>query len=477
MIYDLKYLKLALLVFWGSTILACNKAVQVPEPISSVTSTQVFSTDATATSAVLGIYSYMSGSEAQSSFSNSLTTINLGESADELTDGNYGYDFFLINKLTPQDASGTVLSSFWQPAYYDIYNANAAILGIQASTGMSNGAKNELTGEAKFIRAFCYFYLTNLFGDLPLVLDVDFNKTVLLPRSPSNEVYNQIIRDLLDAQNLLPVDFAFSGGQPVRANKWAATALLARAYLYQQNWVGADSAATAVINSGQFRLVGLDSVFLANSSEAILELQTANNFPYSTEEGETFIPYDSTSSATYWLTDQLLGAFEFNDLRRSQWVDSTDFYGTYYFYPYKYKSSTNTGAGSGPITENYILLRLAEQYLVRAEAEIEPGPQQNLNQAIADINIIRSRAGLPGLASNMSAAQLLVSLQHEKQIEFFAEWGHRWLDLKRWGTAIPTLGVISYKMGNIDSTQLLYPIPLIELQDDPNLTQNEGYQN
>jgi hypothetical protein len=477
---------LAIILFYFIVLpnINCNKLVQVPEPISSVTSSQIFSTDATATSAMMGLYSTMSTTKA---FFNLAVTTYAGESADELSDetsGNEFNDVFLSNTLTTANANSTSLYSFWQPAYYDIYCANSIISGTEASTGMTHETKTQLAGEAKFIRALCYFYLTNLFGDLPLVLSIDFNQTVLLAKSSRAVIYQQIVNDLLDAERTLPGDFSMSGGQPIRANKWAAGALLARVYLYLGNWAGADSAATAVINSGQFSLVPLplvpsdgvppsdSDVFQANSKEAILQLQTAPQFyPYCTDEGNYFIP-SSYSTPSMWLTFQLLEAFEPNDLRMLNWVDSSNGnqIGTpYYYYPYKYKVQTGN---PGDITENYTLLRLAEQYLVRAEAEA------NLNQlgaAINDLDIIRTRAGLDSLPATLSQDSILAAVRQEDRIEFFGELGHRWFDLKRWGIAVPTLRSISYKLG-IDSVQMLYPIPIIEIQDDPNLTQNPGYQ-
>src|SRR5579863_7115259 len=307
---------------WGRWVLfttigaSCNKLVQVPNPISSVTTTQTFSTDADATSAMLGIYSTMSGgANANASISTSLTSYYCGESADELTDvvtGTTSYDAFLNNDLNAISYSGYGLNNFWQPAYYDIYCANAVINGVQASNGITLATRNQLIGEAKFIRAFSYFYLTNIFGEVPLVLSVDFNQTVLLAKSTQDQIYAQIISDLLDGENSMIGDFSLTGGQPIRANKWAAAALLARVYLYRQNWAGADSAANAVINSGLFSLVPLPLVpetsqatpfavadsdaFWANSPEAILQLQTANNYPYATQEGFFFIPYDYDSN-------------------------------------------------------------------------------------------------------------------------------------------------------------------------------------
>jgi starch-binding outer membrane protein, SusD/RagB family len=487
----LNWLRPALLLL----VAGCNKLVQVPGPISSVTTHVVFSADADATAAMLGIYSNMNSF--QPSFSNLYTTYYPGESADELSDeipGNESQDNFLSNTLASQSSNegSNVSGYFWQPAYYAIYEANAIISGVQASTGMSEAAKIELAGEAKFIRAFSYFYLTNLFGDLPLDTNINFNQTVLLPRTPQAQIYQQIVSDLLDAQSSLPADFSLTNGQPIRANKWAATALLARVYLYlpHPNYVSADSAASAVINSGQFSLVPLPVVpevpdvppgvfpdsdaFFANSPEAILQLQSLNYYPFGTIEGYEFVPNCTGCSSTSncFLSSQLLGAFEPNDLRRLNWVDSTNAFGWYEYYPFKYKIAVGPGY---PSSENYTLLRFAEQYLIRAEAEVNLGDMAN---AAKDLNTIRTRAGLgpsPTLTASSTLEQADSAIQQENRIEFFAEWGHRWFDLKRWGIAIQTLDTISYKVG-IKSYQLLYPIPLGEIQDDPNLKQNPGYQ-
>lgn len=452
-------------------LLGCNKAVQVPNPISSITSNQVFSTDATATAAMLGIYSRMSST---ASFSNSKTTILLGESADELRDepiGQEQYDLFLSNQLTALQCSQTVLNDIWAPAYFDIYSCNAIISALESPNDVSNGTRNTLIGEAEFVRAFCYFYLTNIFENIPLDLTPNFNQTVLLHKSSQTQIYLQITNDLLDAQSRLGSDFSLTNGAPIRANKWAAAALLARVYQYEGKWDSAFTEANAVINCGLFQLDSINNVFLANSSESILQLETVNAPPYTTWEGFTFIPHSSFYRPNYWLNPQLLASFDSSDLRRyhwgDSWVDSIKIAGQYYYYPHKYKSAYGS---TGNISENYVLLRLAEQFLIRAEAEANLGQSAN---AIGDINVIRGRAGLNPLGDSLSPVQLLDTIQHEYRVEFFAEWGHRWLDLKRWKNAIQTLSGLSFK--HMDSTQLWYPIPMSEIQDDPNLSQNSGY--
>ena len=448
--------------------LGCNKIVQVPEPINTITSSEAFSNDGNATSAVTAIYSNMSWGGGKSQFASGATSTFTGLSSDELNSSSSAYVSFQSNSiLATNNFPGSL---FWTPAYYDIYMANAVIEGLQTSTTVTTSTKNQLVGEAKFIRAFCHFYLANLFGNVPLVTTTAWAETSLMARTPTTQVYQQIISDLKDAQNLLISDYSLSNGERIRANKWAATALLARAYLYTGAWDSAEIQATAVIsNLGTYTLLSnLDSVFLANSNEAILQLQTINQSPWATREGAQFVPPSATSSPNYYLTTELLEAFEPGDARKSAWVDSTHFRGYYYYYPYKYKVRLGS---SGSITEYYMLLRFAEQYLIRAEARAE----QNINLpgAISDLNIIRERAGLPDLPGSLSQSQVLAAVVQERRIEFFSEWGHRWFDLKRWETATKTLS--AEKNIAVSGSALLYPIPVSEIQVDPNLTQNPGY--
>jgi hypothetical protein len=393
-------------------------------------------------------------------------------SADELIQFGNGNNPFFTNNLLPTTGD---ISAIWNAAYYDIYTTNAAIEGLQASATLSTAIKNQLTGEAKFLRAFIYFYLVNYFGDVPLATTTAYAATSLLPRSPATIVYQQIISDLKDAKDLLATDYSVSKDERTRANAWAATALLARVYLYTSDWANAEAQATAVINNtGDYTLAAaadLNTVFLANNREAILQLQDINidNFLFATQEGNTFIPPDPTINPNYILTDQLLAAFEPDDLRRINWVDSNDFSGsgTFYYYPHKYKVRETTPDN---ITEYYVLLRLAEQYLIRAEARAQ---QSNPDGALADVNMIRLRANLLPLSDpSISKEQLLAAIAQERRVEFFAEWGHRWFDLKRTGQADAVLGPIKPQW---KETAKLFPIPLSEIEIDPNLSQNKGY--
>lgn len=458
---------------------SCKKLVQINPPVSTITTSQVFLDSADATSAIAGIYSnfvYSGGTGI--AFGNGSLSIFTGASADELLPFNSSGDQISTNTLISNN--NVIYGYFWSEAYSYLYQVNAVIEGLQASPGVAQVVKDEIMGEAKFFRAFINFYLVNLFGDIPLLNSTDYKSNSLTARISTDQVYKQIISDLKDAQNLLPNDYSSGGGERIRANKSAATALLARVYLYTKDWPDAAVQASAIINNSSLYILDtLNGVFSKNSKEAILQWQinsTVNTRTFNaTHEGYMLIPRTPSSQPYFYLTKQLLDAFEAGDQRKIKWIDSTTFRGTIYYYPYKYKTGPAQTQANAIVTEYYMVLRLAEQYLIRAEAEAESGSQQNFSQAIADLNVIRNRAGLSNYSGNVDQASILNAIYHEDQIEFFAEWGHRWFDLKRTGRAHDVLSAINYKQPWQGDYQLLYPIPLSELQRDPNLTQNPGY--
>jgi len=495
------------LIIYIFVIGGCKKLVDVGEPLTTVTTTEVFSTDAQANSTLAAIYSQMMTNTGNLVWSNGAVTIYGGLSSDELinfagTGNNTDYQFFSNSLLSD---NSNINSYFWQPAYQMIYNCNAAIMGMASNKSglLHDSVKNELTGEAKFLRAFCYFYLTNLFGDVPLILTTDFNQTSLMARSSQNQIYRQIIQDLKDAQSVLPTDYSAGQGERIRANKYAAAALLARVYIFQAqpDWAAAIAETDTVIGSSLFSLDILNGVFQKNSKEAIFQLQQNSNLDNGVRNGtwdgyeflnqltyEQLPVGDSITSGTqeyeaipanfnqdlpyligqYYLSPSLVNSFEIGDNRKLQWTDSLpNPNGATYFSPYKYTLWWTTTGGAIP--QYYVVLRLAEQYLIRAEAEAQ---LNQISPAAQDINIIRSRAGLGPITSS-TQEDLLKAIYHEREVELFCEWGHRWFDLKRWGNAVGTLTV--NKGLPVSTNSLIWPIPQTELTTDPNLIQNPGY--
>jgi hypothetical protein len=184
---------------------------------------------------------------------------------------------------------------------------------------------------------------------------------------------------------------------------------------------------------------------------------------FNTAEGFAFIPSSPTVIPNYIIDTSLLNAFEPGDLRKTTWLDSNSVNGITYYYPFKYEVATGTNK-----TEYNMVLRLAEQYLIRAEARTQLG---ELSGAEEDLNIIRNRAGLPDTKAT-DQQSLMNAIMQERRVELFTEWGSRWFDLKRWGIID---NVLSIEKPGWKSTDQLYPIPQQEIMSNPNLKQNAGY--
>jgi hypothetical protein len=433
--------------------------VQIAPPRDEIINSEVFSGDESAIAAIAGLYSQMMSRNLY--FMNGALSVFPALSADELQLTTPDQNALPFEQNAIPVNNNIIQNNLWRYSYIYIYQANAIIEGLSQSNSVSDSVKAQLTGEAKFIRALNYFYLINLFGDVPLVMTTDYRQNQLKSRTSLVTIYKEIRADLQDAQQMLNTSYPSNGR--VRPNKWAATALLARVYLYQKEYKKAEAASTAVINSGDYGLENdLNKVFLANSIEAIWQLMPVSPY-FNTAEGNIFIPSSSSVIPRYKIDSGLLNSFEAGDQRKIDWLDSNTVNGTIYYYPYKYK----VASGSDKIEYN-IVLRLAEQYLIRAEARAELG---KINDAIGDLNKIRHRAGLPDTKAK-DKQSLINAIRHERKVELFAEWGHRWFDLKRWGIIDQ---VLSKEKQGWQSNDKLYPIPQEEIMNNPNLKQNAGY--
>jgi hypothetical protein len=291
------------------------------------------------------------------------------------------------------------------------------------------------------------------------VLGTNADVNALLGRSPELDVYKQMETDLIESSNGLT-----GLKENTTPTSYAAKALLARVYLHMKNWAKAEELSSEVINSGLFLLQSdLNTVFKLQSKEIIFQwtpVLPRVNAP----EGFIFVPSVSTGRPAYLISKELWNAFEVGDLRKANWIKS----GPYGNYPYKY--NVYLSANGSSLMEYNVVLRLAEQYLIRAEARAN---QSRIEDAVADINIIRIRAGIPVLTTTISSEQCFKAIEHERQTELFTEWGHRWIDLKRTNRADAILSTIK---SNWHPNDQLYPIPFAELETAPNLEQNAGYE-
>jgi len=470
-----------LLAMFVLTLASCRKLVEAPPPVTTINTANVYTSDASAAAVLTSIYAKLSQFASYGNPGLTGASVFCGLSADELAlykgNTNPKYTAYYVNSLS----ATTYGSEYWTFIYPYIFTCNAALAGLSSSNSLTPVLKQELMGEAKFMRAYFYFYLVNLYGDVPLVTNTDYKSNANMSRTSQPKVYQQIIADLKDAQALLSSGYVDGGAlnsttERVRPNKWAATALLARSYLYTGDWVNAEAQASTVINnSSLYSLVDLNSVFLKNSSEAIWQLQPVNNLS-NTEDAKFFvIPATGPSSKNpVFLSDTLYRSFDSADNRKTKWVKSVTVKGITYYFPFKYKVSASTST----VTEYLMMLRLGEQYLVRAEARAQQG---NVAGGSVDLNSIRTRAGL-GPVSGLGQAALIAAIARERRVELFTEMGQRWFDLKRTGSIDPVMAVITPQKANNfnpgqqwNPIQSLYPLPVGDLSKDLNLKQNAGY--
>ncbi|TSJ36578.1 RagB/SusD family nutrient uptake outer membrane protein [Mucilaginibacter corticis] len=458
---------LALLLFLA--VQGCRKFVEVPPPPTQLSSGSVFADDASAAAAVTSIYTNMSAK----GITDGPTCLSLlmGGYADEYVNySSYGA-WAPYCKDAPEGNSPGFLEM-----YQRIYQVNTALSGLNASNTLTPVIKSQLIGEVSFMRAFFYFYLVNLYGDVPLMLTGDPSINSKIGRTNKNKVYDQIIKDLTVAKNSLQDEYRTGGGvasvERIRPNKSTAIALLARVYLYKSDWNNAEVASTSVIsNTSLYSLVTLNAVFKKNSNESIFQIQ-AVNVPNTSNLITQYLiirpNYTPTNNAALMLiSPQLQNALQTNGGQRfTSWVGQYTANATTYYYANKYQSVLTVQ----PNTEYMTVLRLSEQYLIRAEARFQQG---NVDGAKSDLMAIRQRAGL----GPVTTTDILDAIHKERQVELFGEWGDRWFDLKRSGQVNSVMSAVAVSKGvTWADYKTLFPIPQTEIDLNPALLpNNSGY--
>jgi hypothetical protein len=357
---------------------------------------------------------------------------------------------------------------FWNQGYAVILSVNNIINSIEGIPDGTVEDKNQVLGEALFLRALVHFDLTREFcapyaegtganTGIPIMLEAAISTP---PRNTLAEVYTQVIADLTQAKGLMNQDLG-----AFRAGLNATNALLARVALYQGNNAEAEARATDVINAGYTLTpgAGLPAFFASTgNSEEIWSLKTApDETAGSNNLGQIYNPQ---GYGDIRVTSDIRDSYEAGDLRTALYYLSTD--GEYY-------NGKFLGEEGVPGLVSTKIFRLAEMYLIRAEARAK---QSNFTGATADVDVIRQRAGLAVLASDVDLEGVLI----EKNREFAFE-GHRTFDLWRngkplvrvqanTGLELPAPAFIA-----ADSYLRVYPIPQAELDVNPEIVQASGY--
>lgn len=393
------------------------------------------------------------------------------------------------------DTQNSMIANFWKAAYKVINRTNTIlgrIDGIEINTELANRYKLE----CKFIRALMYFNLVRVYGDVPLVLkEISISESYDILREPKENVYNQIIADLKEAQDL-PV--SYSTAEDGRATQGAAKALLANVYMTLHKYAEAETILAEIINSGQYSLLentpgslnidGYKNVFSPvnhNSKEGIFEIQFlkggygegsnyANNFAPE-NSGTNVVAVGGTGGNNIPEMD-IYNAYEEGDLRRdfsmslgyydnrknNEWVESR-YVCKFMDVPYQNNDASN----------NYPVIRYADVILMYAEALNQNGKTA---EACKYLNMTRRRGfgyqtteASPVDLQTTDKAQFALMVEQERRVELAFE-NHRWFDLIRTGRAVE---VMRSKGFSLNETNLICPIPQKQIDVNPKLTQND----
>jgi starch-binding outer membrane protein, SusD/RagB family len=433
-----------IIIFVALVISSCEEFIET-EPTTIITDDLVIIDEESAEQVLLGAYSSLQSGNAYSN----LAITNPGVLSDELV---HSGSFPTVRQMDVNDilSDNVTLQGYWGTYYAGIYITNVILERIE-NISIDPAKKDIIIGQAKYLRALMLFDLVKLYGAIPVPTNSSLTDLSVIERTPANETYAFIIAELLEAASLLDdVDYGEAGRDDEdrsRAGEWAAKALLARAYLYSGDKTNAGLVADDVIENGGYTLPALYStVFNGNSTEAIFEVFSSVN-----DANGIAFQFRSDGRYEYAPSPELIGAFEVGDTRLGIIAD-----------PAGSKPEVGKYKDVATGTDRTIVSRLAEMYLIRAEANIGSASADD------DLNILRARAGLADLTS-VSLADVL----QERFVELCFE-GHRWNDLIRTNTVSQVMSVINPTTwdSNVD---LLLPLPNREVLRNPNLVQNPGY--
>ncbi len=348
----------------------------------------------------------------------------------------------------------------WDGLYKVINMANSVIKYapgvVEKDESFNVNVMNSYLSEAYFLRALSYFYLVRVFGDVPYVLEpyVDDEAAYVLGATSGKEILNNCIKDLngaLDAaKEYFPeTDATNPMNTKGRATKWAIYSLLADMNLWLGNYDATLVACEKVINSGRVGLISGSSWFTnffpGNSNESIFEIQYSKTLA----QTNSFLTWFSTNRNYLISPYELSLLYDENDVRgaNASYLESNE--STIWKYIGKLSDGATARSSSEENDQNYIIYRLADIYLMEAEAYIMLGTDEDYSNASTMINTIRARAGLANISAVSNQESMLTLLLQERQREFFAE-GKCWFDLLRIGSRD------NYKYKELLIQQVLY---------------------
>ncbi len=482
----MKYIKY--LVFTLTVVLmSCDTEEFLnPLPETVVVEESFFQTDADVEAGIIGIYDALQGVNENANtnignanrgvqFEHLLTEHRTDNTRNATLEGSKS-DFhrYVV------DANNVESEDYYASMYEVIFRANNMFRFIDIADA---GNQARYTAEAKFLRAYAYFKLVRLFGDVPLVTEVLLpdDKETLFTRVSTELIYEQIIEDLQEAVSVLDNTYK------ARASRAAAQGILAKVYMSQStpNYAAAKSLCEAIINSGEFSLESnFTDVFYNELNDEIIfaiQYQFGNTLESQSFSSEfTSFVRQGREDGQNIVNDNLVADFAaFGGNRGAQsFVNLGSSIEVIKFLPEGSDitvSPPTYGDNARNAGNDYIALRYADVLLMNVEAAIGTGTSTTDASALQSFQMIRDRAfpdTAPNAVSSVSKTELLV----ERRVELAFE-NQRWFDLLRFGVADAVLSAHADEMGYIYSGRdLLLPIPAREINlSDGLLTQNPGY--
>lgn len=487
------YTKTIITILICSAISSCSKFLE-EDPKHLVNIENYYKTETDAIAAVNSIYAYLNSIDDFAAGGNtagvyhSTLWVAIGLASDEMENNQLGTPHFDQLSSFTFNSQNAAFQDIWAKHYKTITIANIAISRIPLIS-MNESLRDRLVGEAKFLRGLLYFNLVRMFPKVPLLVAEE--EPLYPPASTSNDVYTQIIADLQDAANTLPLQYDISNGRG-RATSGAANALLAKVFLTKEDWENAALYAKKVIDSQQYELwadyADVFKLSSRNGKEAIFSVGfgDAGGAISFWEVGQfnvrllpTELSVQGIQNAQGWQrpTLYLYNQYESNDRRRSvnfiTQVTNTQTGESSTIRPYFSKYWDKEIEPQGNESSNdFPVIRYADVLLMYAEAENE------LNQsAIAHtyINMIRKRAryngteylvGVPDYTA-LTKEQFRTAILKERMLELACE-GHRWFDLVR-TKKLETLVPLAKPGVTPTSNNYIFPIPQYEQDLNPNL--------
>jgi hypothetical protein len=407
---------------------ACHEILYI-DPNDSIPEELAITSESDVEAAIRGCYDAL---QSENYYGRGLIIFNeIG--SDNAYNGGTIIEFSQLNSYNVL-ADNTYLERIWSGPYIAINRCNTVLYHLtNTELNMAEERRAEYMAELLFIRALSYYNLTQLFKDIPLRLEPSFNANNLdMAKSSQNEVFTQIILDLKSANNVI------SHTNPHYITDLAVKTLLAKVCLFMGDYETAISYADTVIASDRRLLDNYEKIFTTEGgAESIFELRFTKLSSDRNRLAEYCYPTSLKGRYEIAPEQDLIESFEPNDSRLNLFLGS----------PYYCNKYENISGGD----DNIHVFRLAELYLLRAEAKALAGG--DIISICNDINAVRNRAGLDSIQSD-SYSELLQIIELERRHEFAFE-GHRWFDLVRTGRANQLLG--------IPVSKYYFPIPLSEL--------------